>query len=113
MGLQTGLKMCLNGTRGVIMKYESSTLLDWLQMLGIFLASLAALALITFITCRRSKKHGQVFSDSLSQDSKYILENPPDYNFILEDDMKDLPSYLEAIQNQNHIACKNTFICTL
>jgi len=99
---ETGLKMCMNAAGKVVMRCENSfgsTILDWLQMLGIFLASLAILAIITLITCRRPRKPVQRIAESLSQDHIYILENPPDYNCIMEFDMKELPSYSEAIQN--------------
>merc|ERR1712189_151320 len=85
-----------------VMRCENSfgsTILDWLQMLGIFLASLAVLAIITLITCRRPRKPVQRIAESLSQDPIYILENPPDYNCIMEFDMKELPSYNEAMEN--------------
>ena len=36
----------------------SLSLLYWLKMLGIFLAVLLALALITLLTCRRPSKRG-------------------------------------------------------
>ena len=60
---QTGLKMCMDAAEEIVMRCENSfgsTILDWLQMLGIFLASLAVLAIITLITCRRPRKPVQV-----------------------------------------------------
>jgi len=99
---QTGLKMCMDAAGEIVMRCENSfgsTILDWLQMLGIFLASLAVLAIITLITCRRPRKPVQRIAESLSQDPIYILENPPDYNCIMEFDMKELPSYSEAMEN--------------
>ena len=60
---QTGLKMCMDAAGEIVMRCENSfgsSILDWLQMLGIFLASLAVLAIITLITCRRPRKPVQV-----------------------------------------------------
>ena len=43
-----------------LMITNENSFLYWLQMLGIFLGSLLALAIITLITCRRPNKRVQV-----------------------------------------------------
>ena len=43
-----------------LMITNENSILYWLQMLGIFLGSLLALAIITLITCRRPNKRVQV-----------------------------------------------------
>ena len=71
--METFLKNTLNLTINIInnnnssrdndpVMYSSSrsSLIDWVQMFGIFCGSLLTLALITMITCRRPRKTVQV-----------------------------------------------------
>ena len=44
----------------VMYSSSRSSLIDWVQMFGIFCGSLLTLALITMITCRRPRKTVQV-----------------------------------------------------
>ena len=61
-----GLPLCSDLISSTVMTSKSdesgSTILDWLQMFGIFMAALTALAIITLLTCRRPKKTIQVIS---------------------------------------------------
>ena len=49
---------CVNDP--VMYSSSRSSLIDWVQMFGIFCGSLLTLALITMITCRRPRKTVQV-----------------------------------------------------
>ena len=49
-----------NDSSSSLMITNENSILYWLQMLGIFLGSLLALAIITLITCRRPNKRVQV-----------------------------------------------------
>ena len=85
----------------VLDSHHSEDMFAWLEMFGIFLASLAVLALLTLLTCKRPKSPREV--DRLCA-PVFILqpELPPCYQSIIEDEKKDLPSYLDVL-HYNHI----------
>lgn len=75
----------------------SLSLLYWLKMLGIFLAVLLTLALMTLVTCRRPRKRGDI---EIAQDCPtpvFEPEAPPGYEVLMETELRELPSYLEAV----------------
>ena len=103
----------------------SLSLLYWLKMLGIFLAVLLTLALMTLVTCRRPRKRADIeVSKTVSQTSSNLNlfvesqgvvcfqvgpdcptpvfepEEPPGYDALMETELRELPSYLEAVCGQ-------------
>ena len=56
----------------------SLSLLYWLKMLGIFLAVLLTLALMTLVTCRRPRKRGDIEVRVLSLYNNVHYNAPPD-----------------------------------
>ena len=91
----------------------SLSLLYWLKMLGIFLAVLLTLALMTLVTCRRPRKRGDIEvrmvsfyicvhynAPQVAQDCPtpvFEPEAPPGYDALMETELRELPSYLEAV----------------
>jgi len=84
-----------------LIKHETS-FLYWLQMFGIFMGSLVALAIITLITCRRPHKTVQIIEEPVAPDPVYIIEEPPNYEDIMELEMEDLPSYTDVVKAEIH-----------
>merc|ERR1712029_162501 len=84
-----------------IIRHENS-ILYWFQMLGIFLGSLLALAVMTLITCRRPHKRVQIIEETIAPESMYIMEEPPNYEEVMQIEMEDLPSYTDVINGDNH-----------
>ena len=96
-------------------------------MLGIFLAVLLTLALMTLVTCRRPRKRADIeVSKPVPQTSSNLNlfvesqrvvcsqsqvgpdcptpvfepEEPPGYDALMETELRELPSYLEAVCGQ-------------
>ena len=101
----------------------SLSLLYWLKMLGIFLAVLLTLALMTLVTCRRPRKRGDIevrvmsalydllfTMNSPSQVAQecptpvFEPEAPPGYDALMETELRELPSYLEAVCHKETVS---------
>ena len=68
----------------------------WLKAFGIFLGLLGSLVILTLLTCRRPKQSVEVERS----EPVYVVEAPPCYQTIIEDEEKYLPSYREAVHVQ-------------
>ena len=99
----------------------SLSLLYWLKMLGIFLAVLLTLALMTLVTCRRPRKRGDIevrvaslynrvhynAPPQIAQDCPtpvFEPEAPPGYDALMETELRELPSYLEAVCHREPVS---------
>jgi len=82
--------------------YNSKDVFAWLKMFGIFLAALAALVVITLLTCKRPKSSQENCQGEVLRFCQpvYVVESeaPPCYQAIMEGEERDLPSYQEAVQ---------------
>ena len=87
----------VNSTSPELLSPSSDTKYVWLKAFGIFLGLLGTLVILTLLTCRRPKHSLEL---ERRREPIYVVEAPPCYQTIIEDEEKYLPSYREALQAQ-------------
>ena len=88
------LVSAVNSTRPELLSCDSQYV--WLKAFGIFVALLGSLVLLTLLTCKRPKQATEVERS----EPVYVVEAPPCYQTVIEDEEKYLPSYREAVHLQ-------------